>query len=108
MARRNLRKLLAKAKRSPGKLIYMEVRGGPVRDFATLKLFAEKTGYGRGIVIYAVSPDFKKRRLAERNELVWELLDRELPERELELISHLFTFTPKEFRSSARKAVAVH
>lgn len=103
----SVRKLLARAKSATGRLVLLNVKA-PELDLPALKLFAEKTGYGRGIVIYAVSSDFRRKNLAERNKLVWQLLDRELTDRELEEISHLFTFAPKEFKGSIRKAVAVH
>lgn len=105
MAQGSLKKLLAKAKRTPGRLVLLELKGGPNLDLSALKLFAEKTEFGRGIVLYAVSPDFRGMNLAERNELVSGILDEELTDRELREISHLFTFTPTEFRPNVRKAL---
>ncbi|MEE9234262.1 MAG: hypothetical protein V3U28_02335 [Candidatus Acidoferrales bacterium] len=104
MAQRDLKTLLTRAKRTPGKLVVLEITA-PHLDLSALKLFAEKGELGRGIILYAVSPDFRGKSLVERNEVISEILDEQLTDREMEQISHLFTFTPREFRPSVRKAL---
>lgn len=105
MAHHSLRDLFARARRAPGRLVLCELKI-PRPDLSALKLFAEIADVGQGIIVYAVSPDFRGKNLAERNELVAEILDEALTDRELREISHLFTFTPSEFKPSVRKAVA--
>ena len=106
MASKTLSKLLRLAKKRPGKLTVLSVSAlSDETVVSQLKLFAEGSGYG-GVVLYAVSPDFHGKKLYERSDAVWRLLDQELSGKELNSISHLFAFTPKEFTPNLRKVVA--
>lgn len=105
MAGPTLRNLLAKAKQAPGKVILLELKV-PHLNLWQLKLFAEKAELGPGIILYAVSPDFQGKSLAGRSDAISEILDEELTDRELQQISHLFTFTPSEFKPNTRRVLA--
>jgi len=107
MAEHSLKQLLAKAKKKPGRL-YSLRRSGSGENGTELKILAEATVYAGGIVLYAISPVFRRKTLTWRNDYVWRILDEELSKRDLGQISHLFAFTPEEFKPAIRKAVAVH